>query len=93
MKQCIICKKDFNPATKKQRFCSNSCRQKNYRNEINEMIAEIKQKKAKIKPIIEISVINGNVVPKKENIQPNRPIPPSDLKGLDLAIWKADNWN
>jgi len=92
MKECIICKKDFNPATKKQRFCSNSCRQKNYRKEINEMIAEIKQKKAKIKPIIDISVINDNIVPKKENTQPNRLEPPSDLKGLDLAIWKAENW-
>lgn len=92
MKQCIVCKKDFNESTRKQRFCSNSCRQKNYRKEVNEMIAEVKLKKAKIKPIIDTSVVIDKIVPKKENTQLNKPEPPSDLKGIDLAIWKANNW-
>ena len=56
------------------------------------MIAEIKLKKAKIKPIIDAPIVPDSIAPKKINIQPNRPEPPLDLKGLDLAIWKADNW-
>jgi hypothetical protein len=91
MKQCIVCKKDFNAATRKQRFCSNSCRQKNYRKEVNEMIAEIKLKKAKIKPIIDISTVGDAIVPKVKDMPPNKPEAPSDLKGIDLAIWKANN--
>lgn len=93
MKQCIVCKKDFNESTRKQRFCSNSCRQKNYRKEINEMIAEIKLKKAKIKPIVETSVVIDKITHKKENTPTFRPEPPLDLKGLELAIWKAENRN
>ena len=52
IKNCIVCKKDFASPTRKQRFCSNSCRQKNYRKEIKEMIAENKLRKAKMKGLI-----------------------------------------
>ena len=97
MKQCIICKKDFNPATKKQRFCSNSCRQKNYRKEINEMIAEIKQKKAKIKPVEEVLAIKTIEYPQKATkpeIKPQngQPVPPNGLVGMALIEWKIENW-
>lgn len=95
--KCIICQKEFEAATKKQRFCSNSCRQKNYRKEIKEMIAEIRLKKAKIKPIFAASGnIASNTQETKEKpaivVQNNKPEPPKHLKGIDLTIWKSENW-
>jgi len=97
MKNCTICKKDFEPATKKQRFCSNSCRQKNFRREVKEMIAEIKLKKAKIKPIEEVLGIKPTECPileEKPVIKPknDKLEPPAGLSGIDLTIWKAENW-
>jgi len=97
MKNCTICKKDFEPATKKQKFCSNSCRQKNFRREVKEMIAEIKLKKAKIKPIEEVLAkepVNYPKEYKKPEIKPQngKPEPPPGLTGIDLAIWKSENW-
>ena len=95
--KCIICQKEFEAATKKQRFCSNSCRQKNYRKEIKEMLDEIKLKKAKIKPILSVSDKSVVVTQKiKEKpaivVQNNKLEPPKHLKGIDLTIWKSENW-
>jgi hypothetical protein len=97
MKNCTICKKDFEPATKKQKFCSNSCRQKNFRREVKEMMAEIKLKKAKIKPIEDIldkKLITYPILDKKPAIElkNGNPEPPAGLSGIDLTIWKAENW-
>ena len=95
--KCIICQKDFEPATKKQKFCSNSCRQKNFRREVKEMLAEIREKKAKINPIVPVLEEKRTVEPKTEikaEIKPqnNKPEPPVGLTGIDLAIWKSENW-
>lgn len=97
MKQCIVCQKDFENTTKKQKFCSNSCRQKNYRKEVKELIADIRTKKAKIKPIEEVLAkepVNYPKEYKKPEIkaQNGKPEPPVGLTGIDLTIWKAVNW-
>lgn len=97
MKQCIVCQKDFENTTKKQKFCSNACRQKNFRKEVKEMVAEIRAKKAKIKPIEEVLVKEAVNYPKeypKPEIKPQngKPEPPTGLTGIDLAIWKSENW-
>lgn len=89
MKNCNICKKDFEPATRKQKFCSNSCRQKNYRKEVKDMIIEIRLKKDKIKPILDVSMqkaISSTKIDKEV-----QKTPPNGLKGIDLAIWKSEN--
>lgn len=94
MKKCLICKKDFENATRKQRFCSNSCRQKNYRKEVKELLAEIRLRKSKIKPNQEALLKTEVVVPKKEETPVKSELtPPAGLSGIDLAIWKAENKN
>jgi hypothetical protein len=97
MKNCTICQKEFEPATKKQKFCSNSCRQKNFRKEVKEMLAEIREKKAKIKPIEDVLGIKSTKYPileEKPVIKPknDKLEPPAGLTGIDLAIWKSENW-
>jgi len=94
MKQCLICKKDFENATRKQRFCSNSCRQKNYRKEVKELIAEIRLKKSQIKLKEEVLVLKEEIAPKKEEKPVKSELtPPEGLSGIDLTIWKAENKN
>jgi hypothetical protein len=89
MKNCNICKKDFESATRKQKFCSNSCRQKNYRKEVKDMIAEIRLKKDKIKPILDVSVQNvATSVKIDKEVQKT---PPIGLKGIELLEWKMQN--
>ena len=95
--KCIICEKEFVATTKKQKFCSNLCRQKNYRKEVKEMLTEIRLKKAKIKPIHEVLGVKPTEYPileEKAVIVPqnNKPEPPVGLTGIDLTIWKAENW-
>lgn len=97
MKQCIVCQKHFENTTKKQKFCSNACRQKNFRKEVKEMMAEIRAKKAKIKPIENVLVKETVNYPKeyhKAEIKPqnSKPEAPVGLTGIDLAIWKSENW-
>jgi hypothetical protein len=92
MKKCLICEKDFTSATGKQRFCSNSCRQKNYRKEIKELLIAARLIKNEIKP-------NTAVFKKKQvdaSIKREKPLkqelnPPEHLKGIDITIWKAEN--
>jgi len=89
--KCIICQNEFVATTKKQRFCSNSCRQKNYRKEIKDMLAEIREKKAKIKPILPVlnekRIVEPKIEIKAENKPQNdKPEPPVGLTGIDLAI-------
>ncbi len=38
MKKCVECGEDFTPDNNKGKFCSPSCRQKDYRKRINEML-------------------------------------------------------
>lgn len=97
MKQCIVCQKDFENTTKKQKFCSNACRQKNFRKEVKEMMAEIRAKKAKIKPVEEVFDPNPITYPyfdKKPKIMllNGKPEPPAGMSGIDLSIWKSENW-
>jgi hypothetical protein len=40
MKQCLECKKEFQPKSKLAKFCSNKCRQKRYREDVNKLLEE-----------------------------------------------------
>lgn len=81
---CLYCGEKMESITAKKKYCSNKCRLY-YNRERN--VLEVPKQVDNIKP--------EQVVTKKKEVlesPKNRPNPPINLKGLDLAIWKSENW-
>lgn len=81
---CLYCGEKMESITAKKKYCSNKCRLY-YNRERN--VLEVPKQVDNIKP--------EQVVTKKVEVlesPKNRPNPPINLKGLDLAIWKSENW-
>lgn len=88
--------------TTKKRFCSDKCRVYWNRENPNGVVIspielEKKIKEAKKKPIEEVfdaKPITYSYFDKKPQIMllNSNPEPPAGLTGIDLAIWKSENW-
>jgi predicted nucleic acid-binding Zn ribbon protein len=83
---CIYCGEKMESITAKKRYCSSKCKVYDYR-ERSRIVTETAKndKKTKIAgnlPILEKECLKS---PKIEKL------PPSNLKGLDLLIWKEEN--
>ncbi len=84
IENCLYCGEKMESITAKKKYCSNKCRLY-YNRERN--VLEVPKQVDNIKP--------EQVVIKKVEVlesPKNRPNPPINLKGLDLAIWKSENW-
>jgi hypothetical protein len=84
IENCLYCGEKMESITAKKKYCSNKCRLY-YNRERN--VLEVPKQVDNIKP--------EQVVAKKAEVlesPKNRPNPPINLKGLDLAIWKSENW-
>lgn len=79
---CIYCKERMQRGTAKKKFCSDKCRVYWHRKYPNGNT---------ISPVELASKLEGNV---KTMMIPseNKKTPPEGLKGIDLVIWKAENW-
>jgi hypothetical protein len=79
---CIYCGERMESQTSKKKFCSDKCRVYFHRkypkgNTISPV--ELASKLADNAKVVEIPVENHKT-------------PPEGLKGIDLTIWKAENW-
>jgi ribosomal protein L24E len=84
IENCLYCGEKMESITAKKKYCSNKCRLY-YNRERNVLV--VPKQVDNIKP--------EQVVAKKVEVlesPKNRPNPPINLKGLDLAIWKSENW-
>lgn len=45
MNKCLECGKDFKPKSKAAKFCSNKCRQSNYRKNLRELLKDLRSSK------------------------------------------------
>jgi hypothetical protein len=64
---------------------------------IQQVVNYLMDNYGKIKPVEEVLVVKPIECPKKvqkpvELTLNSQPEPPSNLKGIDLAIWKSENW-
>jgi hypothetical protein len=79
---CIYCKERMQRGTAKKKFCSDKCRVYWHRKYPNGNVVspvEIASKLADNDKVVEIPVETEKM-------------PPEGLKGIDLTIWKAENW-
>jgi len=79
---CIYCGERMESQTSKKKFCSDKCRvyfHRKYPNGNTISPVELASKLADNAKVVEIPV-------EKEKT------PPEGLKGIDLVIWKAENW-
>lgn len=104
MGKCIICDSTFESSSKKQVFCSNSCRQKNYRIETQKLLKEIRQKRKEIKiqelpikePKLAVSTpkVDSDIKIEKEPFKsPKKEIKemPPNLGRLEKMRWMREN--
>ena len=98
---CIYCNQRMESQTSKKKFCSDKCRVYFHRKFPNgNIISPVeleKELKAKIKPIEEVleeKPVTYQYFDKKPPIMllNSNPEPPIGLSGIDLAIWKSENW-
>jgi hypothetical protein len=79
---CIYCNERMQKGTSKKRFCSDKCRvywHRKYPKGNVISATELASKLADNVKVVEIPVENQKT-------------PPDGLKGIDLVIWKAENW-
>ena len=79
---CIYCGERMESQTSKKKFCSDKCRVYFHRKHPNGNTispVELASKLADNAKVVEIPVENHKM-------------PPEGLKGIDLIIWKAENW-
>jgi len=99
---CIYCNQRMESQTSKKKFCSDKCRVYFHRkfpngNIISPVELEKRLKEAKIKPIEDVLEENRITCPILEEkpvieLKNDNPEPPLGLSGIDLAIWKSENW-
>ena len=83
---CLYCGEKMESITAKKRYCSSKCKVYDYR-ERSCIVTETAQNDKKTQ-------IEGNLpILEKECLKSpqNEKLTPSNLKGLDLLIWKAEN--
>jgi tRNA(Ile2) C34 agmatinyltransferase TiaS len=79
---CIYCGERMESVTAKKKYCSDKCRvyfNREYPNGKTISPVELASKLADKPKVLEIPVENQKT-------------PPIGLKGIDLTIWKAENW-
>jgi hypothetical protein len=79
---CIYCGERMESQTSKKKFCSDKCRvyfHRKYPNGNTISPVELASKLADNAKVVEISIEKNKT-------------PPEGLKGIDLVIWKAENW-
>lgn len=95
---CEYCNEKMESKTAKKRFCSEKCRvyssrASKYADSFVSELDKIAKKRFKLDDsfvkAMETTKDYLNVVesPKNEKLEP-----PNNLKGIELAIWKAENW-
>lgn len=95
---CEYCGEKMESKTAKKRFCSTKCRVYFSRESKTEVsVASESQILGKIKPIEEVLAKKPVNYPKEYKnpeikLQNSNPEPPAGLTGIDLTIWKAENW-
>ena len=90
-KFCIYCNQEMESKTTKKRFCSDKCRVYWNRENPNGVIISPIELNNRLKSKENVSKTEDK--PKIEEIPvQNEKTPPNGLKGIDLAIWKSENW-
>jgi hypothetical protein len=79
---CIYCNERMESQTSKKKFCSDKCRVYFHRKYPNGNVISATELASKLEDLTKMEVI-ANETSK---------IPPEGLKGIDLTIWKAENW-
>jgi hypothetical protein len=102
---CEYCGEKMESKTAKKRFCSEKCKVYTSRlkkilrdadvkaNEKHYDLPPLPQKKP-IQKVFNDKPVNPTVFWRKPVIKPinDKPEPPVGLKGIDLTIWKSENW-
>lgn len=91
MKECKQCGEEFEPKNPKGIFCTESCRQKDYRKRMGAIIKAARQGKS----AVVASIVNR--VPKQPQIASNRPVrlPNEDVFEYSARVneWKKTQLN
>lgn len=95
---CEYCSEKMDSKTAKKRFCSEKCRvyynrASKYADKVVSELDKIAKRKFKLDlsmdhPSMDTFFIKELV----ESPKNDKPEPPIGLKGIDLTIWKAENW-
>lgn len=83
---CLYCGEKMKSVTAKKRYCSPKCKVYHFR-ERGRVVAETSQKADKT------NFESNSTILEKRGFKSAKieKLPPSNLKGIDLAIWKAEN--
>jgi endogenous inhibitor of DNA gyrase (YacG/DUF329 family) len=95
---CEYCGEKMESKTAKKRFCSEKCRvyfnrTSKYADDIVSELDNVAKKRFKL----DDSFVNAmedakNKLNALESLKNRNPEPPIGLKGIDLTIWKSENW-